>query len=181
MLRITGGRLARRKLKAPAGRGTRPTADRVKEALFNILGQELVGARVLDLYAGSGALGLEALSRGAFHCVLVENSPKALAVIRHNIAGLDLAASCGLIKGDVARSAAVLAEKGPFDLILADPPYETGQVDVVTAEASGWLDRDGVLIIEHSPHERPNLTKVLDLFDHRAYGQTELSFIRLAG
>ena len=181
MLRITGGRLVRRRLKAPEGRSTRPTADRVKEALFNILGQDLDGARVLDLYAGSGALGLEAVSRGAAECLFVERSARAVALIRENISSLGLADQCRLIKGDAAKLMQELAGQGPFDLVLADPPYEQGHVAIIIDQAGGLLSAHGCMVIEHSPHERLNVPKNLDLFDHRAYGQTELSFIRLAG
>ncbi len=181
MLRITGGRLVRRRLKAPAGRDTRPTADRVKEALFNILGQELEGARVLDLFAGSGALGLEALSRGASWCVFVERSGEAAAVIRRNIADLGLAGRCTLLKGSVVTLEEGIVRQGPFDLVLADPPYDQGHVAAVLGMIERIVTPEGRLVLEHSPRERPNIPNGLDLFDHRAYGQTELSFIRRSG
>jgi 16S rRNA (guanine966-N2)-methyltransferase len=118
-----------RRLRAPEGTGTRPTADRVKEALFSSLQAELVGASVLDLYAGSGALGLEALSRGAARVTAVESARRALAALRHNaeVVGLD---GYEILAADVDRVLASDVPGAPFDLVLLDPPYRTTAADL---------------------------------------------------
>src|SRR4051812_32358762 len=125
-MRITGGVNRSRALRAPRGTATRPTSDRVREALFGILGArfELSGLRVLDLYAGSGALAFEALSRGAAHATLVESGRDALEAIRANVEALKVATLVRVVGQPVERAIRGLAEKSePFDLVLADPPY----------------------------------------------------------
>ena len=119
-MRVVAGEFGGRRLAAPPARGTRPTADRVREALFSMLG-DVSGLRVLDLFAGSGALGIEALSRGAASATFVESDPRAAAVIRENLAALGA-------EGEVKRQDAVVflaAQRGTFDLVLADPPYDS--------------------------------------------------------
>lgn len=131
--------------------GTRPTSDRVREALFSAVESavDLDGTRVLDLYAGSGALGLEALSRGAEEAVFVESAPGALAVLRANVTALGLP---GVVRA--GRVAAVLAAgaDAPFGLVLADPPYAvedlSGELGLLVS--SGWVARESVVIVERS-------------------------------
>src|SRR5580658_5206185 len=124
-MRITGGVHRSRLLHAPKGVSTRPTADRVREAMFSILAsrRDLKGARVLDLYAGTGALGLEALSRGAARATFVECSRTALDSLRSNVASLGVAQETRIVPALVERSIGALVADGPFDVILADPPY----------------------------------------------------------
>ena len=140
-------------------RGTRPTTDRVREALFNVLAarRDFDGLRVLDLYAGSGALGLEALSRGAVSAVFVESDSRAAAVINRNIAALGLAGArvrCGAV-------AAVLASgpDQPVDLVLADPPYDlaAAEIDAVVAslDRNGWVAPGSVVVVERSVSSAP--------------------------
>src|SRR5262245_38060022 len=121
-MRIIAGKLGGRRLVAPRGQGTRPTADRVREALFSALG-DVAGAVVLDLYAGTGALGIEALSRGAERAVFVESARPALVALRDNLAATDLSAASRVIALPVARATVEIARQGPFDLVLVDPPY----------------------------------------------------------
>jgi len=121
-MRIVGGALSGRRLVPPDDPRVRPTADRVREAWMNILQEALPGARVLDLYAGSGALGLEALSRGAATAEFVELAPRSLAALRANIAALGLEGRCTVHRGDARRFAQRLAP-GAYDLAFADPPY----------------------------------------------------------
>jgi 16S rRNA (guanine966-N2)-methyltransferase len=153
-MRIIAGDWRGRPLKAPAGQATRPTADRARETLFSMLASRLGsldGLRVADLYAGSGALGLEALSRGALHATFVENDPRALAAIRANL--LTLQANH---RAEVHPStAAKLVPTQPFDLIFADPPYGEGSgTQVVAAVAdAGWLTPGGWLAIETAAAE----------------------------
>ena len=148
-MRIIAGDWRGRPLQAPAGQGTRPTSDRTRETLFSMLVSRLRsfdGLRVADLYAGSGALGLEALSRGAGHATFVEKDPAALAAIRANLAALK-----AVDRADVlASSATKLAPAQPFDVIFADPPYAPGSGTAVVqaVAAAGWLASGGWLAIE---------------------------------
>ncbi|WP_194834684.1 16S rRNA (guanine(966)-N(2))-methyltransferase RsmD [Nocardia sp. XZ_19_369] len=152
MTRIVAGTAGGRRLRVPPA-GTRPTSDRVREALFSALDARIDfdGVRVLDLYAGSGALGLEALSRGAAHALLVESDRKAAAVLRGNIADLGLPGA-ELRVGTVA-SVLQLSGAGEFDLVLSDPPYAV-DTDAVLADlralAAGWLRPDALVVVERS-------------------------------
>ena len=153
-MRIIAGEWRGRPLQVPAGQGTRPTADRTRETLFSMLASRLgsfEGLRVADLYAGSGALGLEALSRGAAHATFVENDPRALAAIRANLLALQANG-----RAEVHPvSAAKLATAQPFDLIFADPPYgaRSGSQAVEAVAAAGWLTPGGWLAIETEARE----------------------------
>ena len=145
MTRIIAGTHRGRRLRVPAGTGTRPTADRAREGLFSSLQSllDLDGAVVLDLYAGSGALGLEALSRGAARATLVENAPAALTALRANVTDLDLPGT--VVDADADRFLA--GSVTPYDLVLVDPPYEL-DVDPVLAGLRPWLTERGVLVVE---------------------------------
>lgn len=123
MIQIIGGRWKRRQLAAPSGRTVRPTLGRARQALFDLLGQRCDGQRVLDLFAGSGAVGLEALSRGAARAIFVESGRPALRALERNIETLDARELCAVIAGDAFSLAGEIAKRGPFDLIFADPPY----------------------------------------------------------
>ena len=149
-MRIVGGRLARRTLEAPKGSRTRPTTDRVREALFNLLGArlDLGGAVVLDLFAGSGALGLEALSRGAARATFVERHGPTLALARRNAAALDVESQCAFVRAD-AMVALRRGTLGPADLVLADPPYDLDGLPDLPALALPALAPDGLLALEH--------------------------------
>ena len=148
-MRIIAGAWRGRPIEAPSGQGTRPTADRVRETLFSMLASRLgsfEGLRVADLFAGSGALGLEALSRGAATCVFVEHDPTAAASIRRNAEKLGAAAQI------FGGSALALPDAEPFDLIFADPPYKEGSGSAVVASVAnaGWLGPGGWLSVETS-------------------------------
>jgi 16S rRNA (guanine966-N2)-methyltransferase len=188
-MRITGGRFRSRLLSAPSGRATRPTSDRTREGLFGILSSAGVveGARVLDLYAGTGALGLEALSRGAAHVVFVESAREAVRVLRQNVAALGVEGETTVIAGEVGgprTSAAVLAAI-PFDLVLADPPWSL--VDEGDApEKVGWLiarevlREGGTLVLERSSRsETPTIEGAFHTHDRR-YGDATLAFYKTA-
>jgi len=153
-MRIIAGEWRGRPLQAPAGQGTRPTADRTRETLFSMLVSRLgsfEGLRVADLYAGSGAFGLEALSRGAAHATFVENDPRALAAIRANLSALQAKGRAEINP----VSAAKLAPVQPFDLIFADPPYgaRSGTLVVEAVRSAGWLAPGGWLAIETEARE----------------------------
>ena len=156
MTRIIAGAHGGRRLSAPAGAQTRPTSDRVREAFFSALETmvDLDGARFADLYAGSGAVGLEALSRGATWALLVEADARAARVIRDNIVALRAGASARLITGKVAQVLASPPEGGPFDVVFADPPYAVPDDEVTELQRAlvdnGWLAPDAVVVLERS-------------------------------
>jgi 16S rRNA (guanine966-N2)-methyltransferase len=155
--RVIAGVAGGRRLKVPRT-GVRPTGDRAREALFNSLGTlvDLHGAAVLDLYAGSGALGLEALSRGAADVVLVESSPAVLPVLRENVAAVGLPGA-RVVAGSVPTVVAGTPQ-APFDVVLADPPYATPVEEVHDVlrdlAGNGWLAPDAVVVVERSSRER---------------------------
>lgn len=181
-MRIIAGEKRSRKLVAPDGMETRPTADRAKEALFSILMQRLPGARVLDLYAGSGALALEALSRGAASAVLADMSPKACRAIAENIAALDYQDRARLLRcPDTAAMAQLRREGAAFDLIFLDPPYRMDTSRICDALAEALLAPGGVLIVEHARETPPAPGAALRLADRREYGVAGISFYRHAG
>jgi 16S rRNA (guanine966-N2)-methyltransferase len=122
-MRVIAGEFGGRRVRTPRGSATRPTSERIREAVFSILG-DIDGARVLDLFAGSGALGIEALSRGASHSTFVESAPDALRAIQHNVRALGLEARCRVERGDaVATLRGPLADADAYDLVFLDPPY----------------------------------------------------------
>src|SRR4051812_29508615 len=189
MTRIIAGSHGGRRLSAPPGSQTRPTADRVREALFSSLSTlvDLEGARFADLYAGSGAVGLEALSRGATFVLLVEADPKASRVIRDNIVALRAGAAARLVTGRVAQIVAGPPEGGPFDVIFADPPYSLGDDELAEMQrglvAHGWLAPDAVLAVERSTRSVPKggtLSWVDGVTAERSrrYGETTLWYGR---
>ena len=181
MLKVCGGELRGRRIKAPPGLETRPTSAKVRQALFNILGARVDGARVCDLFAGAGALGIEALSRGAASCLFVELRRPVIRVIGQNLDELGLQERSRIIMADAAAPSARLLAMGPFDLAFADPPYKRGFVArlVRLASTEGFLTPQGLMVVEHSPGEPPAAEGV-EIIDHRVYGQTELSLLRPA-
>jgi len=177
-MRIIAGEKKSRQIKAPEGMDTRPTGDKAKEALFSILMHRVAGARVLDLYAGSGALSLEALSRGADSAVLSDASPKACRVIDENIRSLAYEGRARLLRMNDSAAIALLAREGAeFDLIFLDPPYRMDTAPVCAKlAAEGLLARDGMLIVEHSRETPPEIASPFVLQDRRNYGVAGLSF-----
>lgn len=179
-MRVIGGQARRRRLKVPKGRDLRPTADRVKEALFNILPRDLSGCRVLDLFAGTGNLALEALSRGAAEALLVDQSHSAVKVMRANLAALGFAERGKVWNRPALRAVHALArEREKFDLIFLDPPYDRSLVEpVLRAIAQGsLLSAAGQVVAEHSVREGLSVSYGgLARRDQRRYGSTVLSF-----
>jgi 16S rRNA (guanine966-N2)-methyltransferase len=183
-MRIIAGSAGRLPIKAP-DKGTRPTTDRVREALFSILGARVIGARVLDLFAGSGALGLEALSRGAQSAVFVDNNRRAAAVIQQNLATTKLAGGrmvCAEVASFLARDSA------SYDLIFADPPYARGpgDGDAVAAllgagAAAARLAPGGWLVAETASERRAPEAAGWDLLDRRSYGGCAILLYALVG
>ena len=184
MTRIVAGTHGGRRLATPGGRGTRPTSDRVREALFSALESmvELPGARVADLYAGSGAVGLEAASRGASHVLLVEADPRAARVVRDNVAALGLG---GVAVVTAAKVEQVLARAPgePYDVVFADPPYtvpDAGIDAMLTALVdNGWLAEEAVVVVERSSRSAPvNWVAGITAERGRRYGESTLWYGR---
>ncbi|WP_433553087.1 16S rRNA (guanine(966)-N(2))-methyltransferase RsmD [Micromonospora zamorensis] len=185
MTRIVAGTLGGRRIAAPPGAGTRPTSDRVREALFSAVEAEvdLDGARFADLYAGSGAVGLEALSRGARHVLLVESDPRAARVIRENVAALQAGPAARLVTGKVATVLAAGPDGEPYDVVFADPPYAVPDAEITALLAAlvdgDWLAPDALVVVERSRR-----TREFDWVDgitperSRRYGETTLWYGR---
>lgn len=184
LVRIVSGAHRGRTLVAPKGHSTRPTADRVRQALFNILehaawAPALAGARVADLFAGSGALGLEALSRGAASCVFVDRDAAAREAIKANIATLSLAERCEIIAGD-ARRVPKRADAPKIDLVFLDPPY-TEDMARPALEAlldSSWLAPEAVAVVEVGAKEASPMTLGYALLDERVWGAARVAFLK---
>ena len=171
-MRIVAGTWGGRVIQAPPGRGTRPTTDRVREAWMSTVAPELPGARVLDLFAGSGALGLEALSRGASHCTFVEQDAKALAALKANVKALDAGDRADVFRTDAVKFAAALTA-GAFDVAFADPPYAKGFARSL-AEAFAATPFAFLLCIEHGKDDvLPDLPGARS----RRYGDTWITYI----
>lgn len=187
-MRVIAGSARGCALSAPKGLATRPTTDRLKENLFNLLSPYIKDACFLDLYSGSGAIGVEALSRGAREAVLVESSPEALAVIRENLRKTRLSAQAEIIPWPASRALRSLARDGKiFDIIFMDPPY----AGTDAAEVVAWLEhekilaQDGLLVVEcaaQTVNNRPWVTKdkesALALINSRVYGHTVFDLFR---
>ncbi len=178
-MRIITGTAKGCRLKAPKGWDTRPTADRVKESLFNILGQRVWERKVLDLFAGTGNLGLEALSRGAAHGVFVDKA--TVPVLRENALHTKLMDRAEILKGDVFSALAGFAgEKRNFDLVFCDPPYHRGlwEKALQRMDDAGLLARGGILVVEHGADENdvPSLKNLVRVRNERYGHTTQLSF-----
>jgi 16S rRNA (guanine966-N2)-methyltransferase len=180
-LRVISGRLKGKKLFALKGLSLRPTSDRVKEAIFDLLQKFPPGERVLDLFAGTGALGIEALSRGAKRAVFVEESSRSGDILRRNIEACHLDDQAEVLLREVAAGLKVLEERqGVFDVIFLDPPYGKGLAcrTLQALARSSLLSPDALIVAEHSPHEDLASIPSLERIDWRKYGGTEVSFFR---
>lgn len=181
-VRIVGGRLGGRPLAGPRTQGIRPTSDRLRESLFNVLmhrhRESLVGGRVLDLFAGTGALGLEAVSRGAEFAVLVDEGFEARGLIRQNIEALGLGGVARLLKRDATRLGDV-APFEPFTLAFLDPPYGKGLASRALASlaAGRWLAAGGVAVVEEAAEATIEIPAGLSVIDRRGQGETQLVFV----
>lgn len=184
-MRIVGGTFRGRSLAAPRSQAIRPTTDRTREALFNILAHAypdaLDGARVLDLFAGTGALGLEALSRGAAGALFIEESAEGRGLIRTNIESMGLQGRAKIFRRD-ATSLGDIGTIAPFDLIFADPPYgrQLAERAVVSALAGGWLKPDAVVVVEEAAATPFDPPAGFAAVDRRDYGDTTVTFCRRA-
>jgi 16S rRNA (guanine966-N2)-methyltransferase len=180
-LRVISGKCKGKKLFALEGLSLRPTSDRVKEAIFDILQKFPPGKNVLDLFAGTGALGIEALSRGAHRAVFVEGSARAGAVLRRNIEACRLSGQAEVVSKEVQAGLKTLEERGDsFDLIFLDPPYGKGLVcrTLQALSRSSLVGPETLIVAEHSPDEDLSSIPSLERIDRRKYGGTEVSFFR---
>ncbi|MGH8907414.1 MAG: 16S rRNA (guanine(966)-N(2))-methyltransferase RsmD [Egibacteraceae bacterium] len=185
-MRVIAGSAKGRVLKAPKGRDVRPTSDRVREALFASLGERVEGAVVLDLFAGTGALGIEALSRGAARAVLVERDLKAAAVIAENLERTNLGGRAQLVRMDAARFCRAPGER--FDVVLVDPPYAepTGGISALLGDlqAAGGLAPGAIVVLERDRHDHgalPPLPAGLASRRVATYGDTVLCYLDASG
>ena len=173
-MRIIAGERKGHTIYAPRGRETRPTSDRVRENIFNIVAPWVEGARVLDLYAGSGAMGLEALSRGAERAVFVESDPDAVRAIERNLDKLRLTGA-RVVRHDAVTGLAQEANAGrKYDLVLADPPYAMTNYDSLSRYLPGVLAEDGLLVFESAAKTEPELPG-LTVRTSRKYGSTRVT------
>jgi len=176
-MRVTGGTFRGRKIYGVPGMDTRPTSDKTRQAIFNILMNDTEQARVLDLFAGSGALGIDALSRGAADALFIESGRKPVEMIKRNLKSLDLPEN--VVEGDYREACRMLSDKNEkYDLIFADPPYDLiAPMEVMeTVVQYDLLSPDGILIIEHKYGRAGQMPGELRLLKKRKFGQTEVSF-----
>jgi 16S rRNA (guanine966-N2)-methyltransferase len=177
-MRVIAGTAKGRTLRSPRTQDTRPITDRAKESLFNILAPRIPGSRFLDLFAGTGGVGIEALSRGAAHATFVERAASALADIRHNLAATHLAADADVMAVDVF--AYLRGTPAPFDVIFVAPPQWRGlwtRAVQLLDQRPGWLAPDGVVVAQHDPDESTDVPlQHLRISGERTYGRVRFTF-----
>lgn len=183
-MRIVAGSLRGRPIAGPQHDGLRPTSDRVREAVFNVLAHgvgsfDIAGVKVLDLFAGTGALGLEALSRGAAYCLFVEDDADARGLIRTNVDSLGLNGVTRIFRRD-ATSLGPAGRHDGFGLVFADPPYGKGLAEraLASAAAGGWLLDDALAVIEEREDVALDLPPGFEPLDRRTWGDTQVVFAR---
>jgi 16S rRNA (guanine966-N2)-methyltransferase len=184
-MRVVGGRLRSRPLAGPKSDAVRPTADRLREALFNILahsyGDPVAGARVLDLFAGTGALGIEAISRGAAYALFVDEGVEARALLRDNVETLGLGGVTRIFRRDATRLGPAHPIE-PFSLVFIDPPYGKGLAEkaLVSAHEGGWLKPKALIVIEEAAETAFKAPELFSELERRQYDDTEFVFLRSA-
>lgn len=182
-MRVIAGSARGRRLQAVPGRTTRPTSDRVKESIFSILGQFWEQGNVLDLFAGTGALGIEALSRGMDRAVFIDQDPKALRVIKDNLHICGFTEQAEIYRQDAKKALHILAKnKWVFELVFLDPPYRLHIIPdlIESIGLQSLLSPQGVIVAEHSAEIRlPETVHGYEQFRHVVYGDTAVSFYRL--
>jgi len=182
-MRVVGGRFRGRTLSAPKSQAIRPTADRLRESLFNILmhayDDPITDARVLDLFAGTGALGIEAMSRGAAFTLFVDDGAEARALLRGNSEMLGLGGSTKIYRRDATKMGP--AEMSPFSLAFLDPPYGKGLAEKALASAreGGWLAPEALVIVEEAADAGFNPPEGFEELERRGYDDTQFTFLRL--
>ncbi|MGI8524759.1 MAG: 16S rRNA (guanine(966)-N(2))-methyltransferase RsmD [Pseudolabrys sp.] len=182
-MRVVGGRLGSRPLKGPKSQAIRPTSDRLREALFNVLthsyGDPISGARVLDLFAGTGALGIEAISRGAAYALFVDDGVEARALLRGNVETLGLAGVTRIFRRDATKLGPVYPVE-PFNLAFLDPPYGKGFAEkaLTSARGGGWLSPQSIVVVEEAADVGFTAPAGYGELERRAYDDTQLVFLR---
>src|SRR6476660_8367997 len=176
-MRIVAGTLKGRRIEAPSWEGLRPTSDKLRETLFNILAPRIEGARVLDGFAGTGAVGIEALSRGAAHVTFVERDARAVALIEANLAACGIAANYNIRRGAVLSALGNGA--GAFDLILLDPPYDLHPISPTLAAAAACLSDGGLLVLERATRREPDVPQMLTRVRDVRSGDSTLTFFQI--
>ena len=176
-MRIIAGELKGRRLESPDWPGLRPTSDRLRETLFNVIAARMAGARVVDAYAGTGAVGIEALSRGAAHVTFVERDARAIKLIERNLGRCGVRERYAIIRAGFADAAKRLTT--PFDVVFLDPPYGQAELDAAVSDVAGLVAAGGVAVVEHArrdtpPHEAGRLTLTRTLTS----GDSALAFYR---
>ena len=175
-MRIIAGTLKGRRLKAPTWDGLRPTSDKLRETLFNILAPRVAGARVLDVFAGTGAVGLESLSRGAALVVFVESDPRAATLIDENVSLCSVRDRCVIIRDTAERALLRPIRGGPFDIVVLDPPYDYRHLEAAVGHAGAQRAVDGVVILEHASRVTPPAPPGLVLTRTVTSGDSALTF-----
>lgn len=178
-VRVVAGKYGGRFISTPSGQKTHPMGERVKSAMFNTLGAKVSGAKVLDAFAGSGALGIEAMSRGASHVTFLEKDRKAQATIKQNLENLNLIENSKLIKTTVSNWLATSEEGELYDIIFADPPYHDPQFSTVK-KLMGLLKSDGLMVLSYSGIGEVLFETDFVVVDDRSYGNARLIYIRPA-
>ncbi len=182
-MRVVGGKLRSRPLAGPKGQGLRPTADRLREALFNVLahayGDPVTGARVLDLFAGTGALGIEAISRGAAFALFVDDGIESRALLRENVGTLGLGGVTRIFRRDATKLGPA-APLEPFTLAFLDPPYGKGLAEKALASArdGGWLKPEALVVVEEAAEAGFKAPEGFRELERRKYDDTEVVFLR---
>ena len=184
-MRVVGGRLRSRAIAGPKSDAVRPTSDRLREALFNILthayGDPVTGARVLDLFAGTGALGIEAVSRGAAYALFIDEGVEARALLRQNTETLGLGGITRIFRRDATRLGPAHPLE-PFDLVFADPPYGQGLAEkaLASARAGGWLKPQALVVVEEAADAGFTAPQGFEELERRKYDDTEFVFLRFS-
>jgi 16S rRNA (guanine966-N2)-methyltransferase len=184
-MRVVGGKLRSRPIAGPRSDSVRPTSDRLREALFNILthsyGDPVAGARVLDLFAGTGALGIEAISRGADYALFVDEGVEARALLRDNVESLGLGGVTRIFRRDASRLGPA-HPLDPFSLVFLDPPYGKGLAEksLISARDGGWLVPQALLVVEEAADAGFTAPDGFAELERRRYDDTEFTFIRLS-
>jgi len=180
-LRVITGDFKKKKLFSVRGAKTRPTAGRLREAIFNILNKDVIDSMILDIFAGTGALGIEALSRGAGYVIFVEKSRAASHVIKQNIQLCKLENKTSVMTMDALKNLRCIKSITPFfDLVFMDPPYNKGFIipTLINLHKSALLKKDSCIVVEHSDKENiPRDLAGYDIYDSRKYGNTVVSYL----
>ena len=175
-MRVIAGSLKGRRLKTPTWDGLRPTSDKLRETLFNILGARVQGARVLDGFAGTGAIGIVALSRGATFVTFIDSDRRAAALVEENLRTCRVDGGYVVERGTVAAVIGQQKDGEPYDIIVLDPPYEYGRLESAVAGAAGQRGAGGIVVLEHAARVTPPQPDGITLTRTVTSGDSALTF-----